>query len=166
MNPKATANEQNLTAKSREITLTVKTSNLFNLPYPPTKAQIEANTYLIDDEGLESRFGESNKDFETLVYMGKDIVWNIRSFEPFGVDNGYLAALESVSHNPDRGNPNFFEHDPLLVGQNGSVCGVIATNPNWPNKDDSYTINFLILHEGKAPKFPLDPKLRINTFER
>lgn len=163
MNPKELTNKGAVTKpRDRDIMVTINSNTLYNLPYPPTEAQIDANTYLVDDEGLESRFGESNKNFETLVFSGKEMIWAARSFEPLGVDRDYSVSLQSVSQNQEPGNSNFFvEATPLPVSRDGKIHGTIATFDR-PIPDDSYTINFLITYRGETRTYPLDPKLRLN----
>lgn len=156
------SSKSDVPAKNRAITITVKTKELYDVLNEPGEQAIDNVTYLVDDEGLESRFGEGNKEYETIVFMGKNITWNIRSFEPLGEDRGYEASLVSVSHNPTDGNPNFFDSDTLTPGKDGKIQGTISRNPNLKNKDDSYTINFKIIHNGKPKPYPLDPKLKLN----
>jgi hypothetical protein len=150
--------------RDRSITLTVKAKELFNeTNYPPREDQMDANTSLLEDGGLESRYGDANKDFETIVFLNKQICWSIAESDPNGVDRGYTVALVEVFHNPTAGNPNFFNRDPLPVNRGtGQVCGNIATNPNLPIKDDSYTIQFTIADSRTTKTYNLDPKLKIN----
>lgn len=152
----------NKTPKNRQVTITVKAKTLFNLPYPPTKEQIDDNTALTDDEGYSSTFGNENKDFETLVFMNFDMIWDIKLDDKNGTDRGYSVALKSVSHDPKAGNPQFFTSNPLTVGRDKKVRGTIAINPHLENPDDSYTINFSISNGPTTLDFPLDPKLRIS----
>ncbi len=160
----------------RSITLIVKASELFNMPNTPTKKQMDDCSSLLEDGGLESRFGDSNKDFETIVFMNRQICWSIEAADPNGVDKGYSVGLVKVFHNPTTGNPNFFDNDPLLVNEKtGKVCGTIAKNSTLPEKDDSYTIQFSVGFSRTTPNggmqsgitlFNLDPKLRISSKQK
>lgn len=152
--------------RDRTITVTVRAKELYNESnYPPSETQMDANTYLLEDGGKRSGFGDPNKNFETIVFMNKRICWSIDVLDPNGEDRGYSVLLIEVFHNPTAGNPNFFNRNPLPVNRGtGQVCGTIATNPNLPNKDDSYTIKFSIAYGSTTPKeYNLDPKLRINA---
>jgi len=151
------------TPKNRTITLKVKAKDLFGLRgYPPTEGQIDDNTYLIDDEGLESRYGAANKDYLTLVYMDKDITWSIALNDPKGEDLGYGVRLDYVRHTPNPGNPNFFDKEILNVDiDTGKITGRISRDPDLENKDDSYTINFIVENIRTSKEFVLDPKLQI-----
>ena len=57
-----------LVPKNRTITLIVKAKDLFGLHYPPSETQIDDCVSLLDDEGYESRFGASSKNYTTDVY--------------------------------------------------------------------------------------------------
>lgn len=151
------------TPKDRKVTVTVKAKALFDLPYPPSETQIDDNTSLSDDEGYTSDYGAKNKDYETIVFMNKEMIWKIEASDKNGVDRGYSVALKNVSHDPVAGNPQFFTSNPLLVGSDKKVRGTISLNPNLPNKDDSYTINFTITNGSTTIDIPLDPKLKIST---
>lgn len=153
----------NKTPKNRKVTVTVKAKALFDLPYPPSETQIDDNTALTDDDGFSSTYGDKNKDYETIVFMNYDMVWDIALSDKNGVDRGYSVALKSVSHNPVTGNPQFFTSNPINVGRDKKVRGTISLDPNLPNKDDSYTINFTISDGSTTLDFPLDPKLKIST---
>lgn len=143
------------TPKDRTIVITVEAGQLW--AKPPTETNIDNYTALTDDEGFSSEFGEKTKDFLTEVFMAKKITWEIRSTNP-----SFTVALLSVTHNPTAGNPQFFNRNPIPVKNNGKVEGVIARNPNMPNKDDSYTIHFTITFGGVTLPYPIDPKLQIN----
>ena len=153
------------TPKNRKVTVTVKAKNLFDLPYPPSETKIDEFTALTDDEGYSSEYGDKNKDYETLVFMNYEMIWDIELDDKNGTDRGYSVALKSVSHNPTAGNPQFFTSNPLNVGRDKKVRGTIALNPNLQNPDDSYTINFTISDGTNTLDFPLDPKLRISPGE-
>ncbi len=163
MNPKEMTNKDvESKPRDRKIIVTVKSSDLFNLPYPPNERQIDDNTYLSDGEGLESPFGSSNKNFETDIYKGKQMVWEIRAYEPLGADREYVVTLDSVSQNSGADNPYFFtETPPLRASADGKVHGTVA-NLQIPFSDDNYTINFTITHGKSTRPYPLDPKLRLN----
>lgn len=153
----------------RSITVVVKAKDLFNYPTDITKQVVDDYTSLVEDGGLESRFGDSNKDFETIVFMNKNICWSIETADPNGEDRGYSVELVKVFHNPTPGNPNFFTSDPLNVNQRtGKVCGTISRSPILPDMDDNYTIEFVIGHstgpnQGGMVRIDLDPKLKISA---
>jgi len=151
--------------RDRDITVIVKAKDLYNeTDYPPTEAQMDNNTSLLEDGGLGNDFGNPNKNFETIVFMNKRVCWTITLNDPLGVDKGYTIALVEVFHNPTEGNPNFFNTDPLTVNRGtGKVCGTIARSPLLPDMDDSYTIQFTV-HDGTTTKtYNLDPKLRVKS---
>lgn len=150
--------------KDRAIRLIVKANKLFNSNQ--TDSEIDECTSLMDDTGFGNAFGEPNKDFETIVFMNKKICWSIETADPNGEDRNYSVALTAVVHKPNPGNPQFFTKDPLTVNPGtGKVCGTIAKDPDLPEKDDSYTIEFNI--EYNSPNgstimaIDLDPKLQI-----
>jgi hypothetical protein len=154
--------------KDRTIRVIVQANKLFNTDL--TEDDVDKYTSLEEDGGLTSAFGNPNRDFETIVYMSKRICWSIELNDPSGEDTNYSVSLSSVDHNPDDGNPNFFTQDSLTVNPGtGQVCGTIARNPNLPNKDDSYTIEFNIVYSTQDPPLStikavfLDPKLKIST---
>lgn len=157
------ASEAKLASKKRRLTVIVRAHNLFIWPqYPPPEYIVDDFTAIVDDRGFESRFGDENKKFTTDVDMGTDICWDIKVSDP-KLDRGYSVALVSVFHNPQPAgptNPNFFDHDPLLVGKNGKVCGTIVNRPILPGFEDSYSVRFTITGpNGNSPEFILDPRL-------
>lgn len=154
--------------KDRTIKLIVQANKLYHSGV--SEENLDDYTSLVEDGGLSSTYGQPNKDFETIVYMTKNICWSIEMADPNGDDKDYNVSLISVIHKPKTGNPNFFTNDPLLVNsKTGKVCGIIAIDPNLPEKDDSYTIEFGIGYTdpsgsgGGMLKVDLDPKLRIRT---
>ena len=151
--------------RDRSITLTVKAKELYKKKnYPPSEDQIDANTSLLEDGGLESRFGDANKNFETNVFMNKKIIWSIALSDPDGDDKDYRVHLDYVKHTPEAGNPNFFDSENIIADPvTGKITGTISKNPNLPNKDDSYTINFIITGPQMSKEYILDPKLKIST---
>ncbi len=154
-------NVPHLSAKNRTVTITVMAKDLFDADYPPSKQVVDDYTALTDDTGFENQFGEPNKNFETIVFMKYMMVWAIKVSDK-KIDKGYEVALISVTHNPTKGNPNFFTKNPLQVGKDKKVRGIITEDPKLPNKDDSYTIHFSIAHGKDTKPFNLDPKLRIS----
>lgn len=146
--------------KNRTINVFVRASQLF--PLDPTEVNVDNNTELKDDKGSTCKYGDKKDNYKTEVFMYKKITWSIQSADPDGIDKGYTVALVSVSHKPIKGNPKFFNRNPLLVKNNGTVWGKISKNPRLPNKYESYDINFTITHNAIKNPFPLDPKLQIN----
>jgi hypothetical protein len=161
----------NSNPKDRTIKLIVQAQELFNSE--DSNNDMDKYTSLVDDTGFGNAFGEPNKDFETIVYMNKRICWTIEMDSTEGENQYYSVALSKVIHKPDAGNPNFFTSDPLNVNRGtGKVCGTIARNPNLPNKDDSYSIEFSIGFSKTTPNggmqtgmllLTLDPKLKISV---
>lgn len=152
--------------KNRTIRLIVQANKLFNSDITPE--EIDQYTSLVDDENLSSTFGQRNEDFETMVFMNYNICWSIEVNDPNGTDKNYRVALNSVIHKPYPGNPQFFTEDPLKVDPaTGKVCGTIAIDPNLPEKDDSYTIEFDIEYVDNVGStivsVDLDPKLKIRS---
>lgn len=155
---------------NRTIRLIVQANKLMNSSV--TDEDIDNYTSLVVDNGTQNGFGAPNQDFETIVFMNKNICWSIEMANINNEDEHYSVSLSKVIHKPDAGNPNFFTTDPLLVNEaTGQVCGTIALNPNLPNKDDSYTIEFAIGYSNRTPQggvttgmilIKLDPKLRIS----
>lgn len=158
------------TPKDRTITLIVQANKLFNSEVKDK--DIDKYTSLVEDGGLASGFGDPNKDFETIVFMNKNICWSIEMANIDGEDKNYNVSLSKIIHEPDAGNPNFFTKDELPVNsKTGKICGTITKNPNLPKKDDSYTIEFSIGYsktenggvQTGIVLIELDPKLRINS---
>lgn len=141
--------------------VTVRAHELFNLP--PTDANIDALTVLTDDEGYECQYGAKNMDFETIVYHDKDVIWDITTADPNGEDHDYTVALVSVEHKDIPNNAHFFGSGPLFPSEDGTIKGQILDNPDTPELEDIYNINFTIKHNSITRAFPLDPKLRVNT---
>ena len=158
-------------SKDRTIKLTVQANKLYNSNI--TEQDIDNYTSLEEDGGLGNGFGDPNKDFETIVFMNKKVCWSIEMADPNGDDQHYSVSLNKVIHKPNTGNPNFFTSEELEVNERtGKVCGTIARNPNLPNKDDSYTIEFYVGYRNTTSqggtqsgmvKVDLDPKLKIST---
>ena len=158
-------------AKDRTIRLIVQANKLFNSNV--TEQDIDNYTSLEEDGGLGNGFGDPNKDFETIVFMNKKVCWSIEMADPNGDDQHYSVALSKIVHKPNAGNPNFFTSEELKVDSGtGKVCGTIARNPNLPNKDDSYNIEFSVGYYNTTQQggtqsgivlVNLDPKLRIST---
>lgn len=152
--------------KNRTIRLIVQAKKLYN--NHETETDVDNYTALVEDGGLKSDFGHANKDFETMVFMNKNICWSIEVADPRGEDLHYYASLAKVVHNPDAGNPNFFTAEELYLNPDTmQICGTIARNPNLPNKDDSYTILFYVGHSSgnstTTKLVVLDPKLKISV---
>ena len=148
-----------LSPKNRTVTVTVMSKDLFKADYPPSKKIVDDYTALTDDTGFENRFGDPNKNFETIVFMNFEMIWKIKVSNK-EIDKDYKVALISVTHNPVKGNPNFFKEKPVLKGN--KVKGIINNDPKLRNKDDSYTIHFSIKHGKETRPYNLDPKLRIS----
>jgi len=148
-------------ARNRRLTVSVMAHDLYQLP--PTEPNVDKYTALIGDDGFESRYGDQNKSFETGVYMGYKMIWDIEAANKNGEDRGYDVELYSVYHNPTPGNPNFFSTPELYPGKNKkTIQGTIVNSPLLPDIDDNYTIYFSITYNGVPHYYPLDPKLRIN----
>ena len=159
---------------NRSIRLIVQANNLFNSNI--TEKDIDNYTSLVEDGGLGNGFGDPNKDFETIVYMNKNVCWSIEMANINGEDKDYSVSLSKIVHKPNAGNPNFFTTEELPVdSRTGQVCGTIAKNPNLENKDDSYNIEFSVGFSRTTPNggsqsgivlVTLDPKLKINIKQR
>lgn len=148
--------------RNRRLTVKVKARDLY--PLPPTEPNVDANSSLIGDDGFESRFGDQSKSFETGVYMGYEMIWDIEAVDKNGVDKGYDVNLYSIYHNPVPGNPNFFSTPELFPKNNKkTIRGTIVNSPLLPDIDDNYTIYFSITYNGVPHYFPIDPKLKINA---
>ncbi len=142
------------------ISLAVDTDKLWEKPYPNTPERDIDDCTILSDGVSNSPLNHSNKDFETNVNKGMKIKWTIASYN---VSKIYVSLL-SVSHNPTKGNPNYFDHDPLTAGQYGAVDATIMNIENLP--DDNYTINFKLFKGEEVRFYPLDPKLRISSKQR
>lgn len=157
----------------RSIRVIVKAKELYESNNPNDEGIMDANTRLVEDGGLESGFGNSNKNFETTVFMNKRICWSIELADPNGEDLHYSVSLSKVFHNPTAGNPNFFNQEELVVNSDTKkVCGTISRSPIISDMDDNYTIEFYVGYSNTTPqggtqsgmvKLELDPKLRIST---
>ena len=157
--------------KDRTIRLIVQANKLYNSDV--TDQDIDDYTSLVEDDGLGNGFGDPNKDFETIVFMNKNVCWSIEMNDPNGDDQHYSVSLSKVIHKPNAGNPNFFTSESLDVNdKTGKVCGTISRNPILPDMDDSYTIEFYVGYGEKTQqggqvsgmiKVELDPKLKIST---
>ncbi len=147
--------------KDGTINITVKAHQLY--PLSPTETNVDEYSYLLDDDGFESRYGVSNKNYETGVYLNKKITWNIEAADKNGADREYDVELVSVTHNSKTGNPNFFDNETLVPTGNNKkkITGTVVNAPLLPDIDDNYTIHFTISHNSRVNPFPLDPKLKI-----
>ena len=144
--------------RDRHISITVETDELWKKQYPRTpKSDIDDCVAITDDSGFGSPYRSPKKDFETEVYPGKKVKWTIANQNVSRI----VVMLHSVSHNPTKGNPYYFDHNPLNVGKDGSVEGTIMNLGNLP--DDNYTINFILknLDTDEKRTYPIDPKLKI-----
>jgi len=140
----------------------VQASKLYNLAsYPPTEQQMDDLTTLVDGVGFGSGFGDPNKDFRTDVFLNCNVTWKILAASPTGYDKNYEIALRSVFHNPEKGNPNFFDQESLPVGRDGNVTGTIISMGNL--QDENYTIRFTIKYGTSTYEYNLDPKLKVNN---
>ena len=157
--------------KDRTIRLIVEAEQLYNSD--GGDANLDKFSSLVDDEGFGNAFGEPNANFETIVFMNKKGCWSIEKASNEGENQYYSVSLSKVIHKPNADNPQFFTKDPLEVNPGtGTVCGTIAKNPNLPEKDDSYSIEFYVGFRKKTEqggvvsgmvKFTLDPKLKIRS---
>jgi hypothetical protein len=148
--------------KNRQVDVIVKAHDLY--PLHPTEKNVDDNTELLDDEKHKSSFGASKKNYETIVFMGFDMKWDIEVEYKNGEDKDYNVELVSVTHNPKpSGNPNLFDVNPLKPkkhSNNKSIYGTIVHSSPSP---EDYTIHFQIFKNDKDPHpFHLDPKLKIN----
>lgn len=158
----------NSNPRDRTIRVIVQANKLFNSDL--YESDVDNFTSLVEDGGLGNGFGDTNRDFETIVFMNKNICWSIEINDPSGEDKNYSVNLSSVFHNSEQGNPNFFSKEKLDVHPGtGLVCGVISKNPDLTNKDDNYTIEFDITYSTQNPPLStiksvlLDPKLKISV---
>jgi hypothetical protein len=146
--------------EDRTLTVVVKAKKLYG--EAANEDNVDKYTALRPDRGLASEFGVKNKTYETVIAMQHKMTWEIALATPNGEDRGYDVRLTSVTHNPTAGNPNFFDSESLTPGGNPKIIeGTISKNPNLPEKDDSYTINFEISNGTTWIPYPLDPRLRI-----
>jgi hypothetical protein len=148
------------TPRDRHVSIVVETAVLWKKPYPNTPEQdIDDCVAIYDEDGLASGFRTPKRDFETVVYPGKNIRWTIAAQNATRI----AVILKSVSHNPTKGNPLYFDHSPLKAGRDGSVEGTIMNIKDLP--DDSYTINIQLLHmdTNERRDYPIDPKLKIRA---
>ena len=148
------------TPKDADITITVKAKDLF--PMPLSEQNVDNNTYLLDDEGFESRYGVSNKNYQTGVYLNKKITWNIKVADKNGDDKDYDVELVEIIHNPGDNNPDFFNGIIPKPGNNKKkISATIINEPSTSDLMDNYTIYFKIIHGENWNTFPLDPKLKM-----
>ncbi len=148
--------------EDRTLTVIVKAKDLYGLP--ATELNVDDNTALKDDRGLENSFRAPNKTFETVIARKHKMRWDIEVETPNGEDRGYDVRFSSVTHNPTAGNPNFFDKESLLPGKNTKVVeGHIQDIPQTVVNDDNYTIHFEITNGTTWLSYPLDPKLRLKT---
>lgn len=157
--------------KDRTIRLIVEAEQLYNSN--GGDENLDKYTSLVDDEGFGNAFGDPNANFETIVFMNKNVCWSIDKASNDGENQYYSVALSKVIHKPNAGNPQFFTKDPLEVNRGtGKVCGTISLNPNLPEKDDSYSIEFSVGFSKRTEQggivsgmviYTLDPKLKIRS---
>ena len=144
-------------SKDIRISVAVDTDALWKKHYPNTsESDIDDCTFISDGTSMNP-YNTPKKDFETVVYRGMKVKWTIASQNVSSIG----VRLVSVTHNPTEGNPNYFDHNPLTVGQHGSVEGTIMNIGNLP--DDNYTVNFNLLKGNEVRNYGLDPKLKIST---
>jgi len=148
------------TPRSRRVDVIVKAQDLY--PLPPTEKNVDANTALSDDEGYTSEFGDTNRNYETIVFKNFEMSWDIEVENKN--DKEYKVELISIKHDlKPPTNPNLFDHNPLLPkpGSNKkSIHGIIVSSS--PSAEE-YTIHFQIFKNDKDPHlFHLDPKLKVN----
>ena len=141
----------------RTIQIAVDTDALWAKPYPNTPETDIDNCTFMSDGVTTNRYNTPKKDFETVVYRGKKVIWTIANQNVSDVG----VRLVSVTHNPTEGNPNYFNQNPLNVGQHGSVQGVVLNLDNLP--DDNYTIHIKLVKGTEERTYPIDPKLKIST---
>ena len=147
-----TPNPQDIT-----ISTAVDTDKLWAKPYPNTsEADIDECSFISDRISI-SRWAQPSKTFETEVSRGCNVKWTIASHN---VSKIYVQ-LVSVTHNPTKDNPNFFDHNPLNVGRHGSVEGTIMNIDNLP--DENYSIHFKLLSGDNVRTYIIDPKLKIRV---
>ena len=84
------------TPKNRNLEVIVKAHELYSLP--STERNVDDMTELSDDEKHKSPFGDSKKNYETCVFMGFDMTWNIKVEDKNGLDKGYDVDLVSSLH--------------------------------------------------------------------
>lgn len=150
-------------AKNRKITIQVEAEKLYMSP--PADPWVDKFTALTDDEGFSSPFGDANARFETGVYMDYTVTWVIEVAFQDGEDKGYDVRLNSIYHEPTKGNPNFFNSEELYPVKNPKeIVGTISKDPGLENKSDTYTIYFAISDsKGNWQNYPLDPRLKMKV---
>lgn len=153
------------------ITLTVEAANLHAIANP-TKADIENNTTLTDDNSGNSIDG-TNENFISEVFIDNDVRW-------VGVTNdpGYAIAIHSVVYEAVNKGPSVdFFNAPVLTRSSkryGYVEAKVNNDQNLVGELHCYYINFKIhilggcfffglsLDKVLGP-FEIDPKLSGNT---
>ncbi|WP_353780000.1 hypothetical protein [Winogradskyella sp. 3972H.M.0a.05] len=148
--------------KNRNLTIIVKANQLFNSHYQnPTERDkvIDNCTSLLDDEGLESAYGDNNRNFTTIIYMDYNMIWEIALADPSGKDKDYKVHLVDITQDSAE---SFFTQKVLRPERDGNIYGKVVDKINLDGKEEDYTIHFYV-SKGResSPVLPIDPKLQI-----
>ena len=130
--------------KNRNLTIIVKADQLFNSRYNnPTEREkvVDDCTSLLDDEGLESAYGDNNRNFTTIIYMDYNMIWNIALDDPSGNDKDYRVHLVDITQDSAE---SFFTQKVLEPERDGKIYGKVVDNPSLDHKEEEYTIHFYV----------------------
>ena len=142
--------------KTSSLNIIVKAEQLFKENFTPeTQEQIiDEYTAFVDGNGLGSPFGSSKKNQLTVIYEASEMIWSISVSEEEG-DKDYEVVLDSI----DQGRSGFFTKISKI---DGKIVGRVTENPEFNDKEESYTIKFHIVKDGESTiVLPIDPKLQV-----
>ncbi len=152
------------------ITLKVEAEELYDLPYPPTKADIYKHCYITDNGHGEDWNGKEIEHFESIVLRGELIEWEGKTTKVFP-KNEYKVAIESVVYAyfkknelDDAERENFFNSMAICRTNGKGVMSHIRNDIRSGKLVHIYNINFNISkHNDVVRRYSIDPRLKIEA---
>jgi len=142
-----------------DLLLTVKASELFAIRNP-NQREIAEFTELSDGKDT-CPFGTSKEDFTTEVFLNHDVNWKAIVFDPQGADKDFEVKVTAYNYKDASNSRRFFSQD-RIGRSNGKVRGRVLNDQNLKGTEDTYGIEFEIIHERLGTKtIDMDPKLKV-----
>lgn len=145
-------------AKPVEITIKVNASALCPLSALDDEV-LAANNDMSDDNNGCSPGGRKNKDFQSVVYVGKTVTW-IPVVKGANPQDRYTVKIKEIKF---KSGTNIFGYDPLTPVA-GGVTAQVLPDSKLNNTLYEYTIHVEVYDDGTlCHEYPVDPKLQANT---
>lgn len=148
------------------ITLNVKAAELYGLPYPPLRNELNKYCRLIDTNPIAEHTEGPIEYFESIVERGQQIKWKGRPEKSKGE---FTVAIESIVYAYYKPNEldgarkeNFFDAIAICSTKGKTVRAKIKEDIPPGKSVNIYNINFSIKKEkGETKRYTIDPRLKI-----